>query len=93
MRTKKARAPKLPAGITQEFIDTVDAASSDDKKAMIVRMQKDLDEAQTFLKSKEEIVDLREQLKLLEGPSRDTIKAIKNKTKHVIDALNQQGAI
>lgn len=93
MRARKPRQPKLPAGITQEFIDTVDAASPEDKKAMIVRMQKDLDEAQTFLKTKQEIVDLREQLKLIEGPSRDTIKAIKNKTKHVIDALNMQGAI
>jgi hypothetical protein len=88
MQKKKKEIP----GITDEFIDSVNSATSDDRKAMIARIQKDIEDSETFLKTKDTIINLKEQLKQIEGPTKDAIKALKNRTKYLIQALKDQGA-
>lgn len=88
---KKERKPKQPAGITDEFTASIDSSSVEDIRASIVTMQSQLEEAQTFLKENEQIIDLKEELKLVEGPSRDTVKVLKNRTKYCLERLKERG--
>lgn len=84
---KKSEKKKLPAGVTEEFIDEVGAASENDLRAMIVRFQAGIDEAQTFLKTNEGVLELKEAYQEAAAPSRETIRALRNRTKVVLDAL------
>lgn len=93
MAGKRGRKKKEPVGITPEFVSDMAAASVDEKKATIVKLQKGIDEAVTFLKTDEAICSLREELKLCEAPTKETIKALRNRTKYILDLLNQDGAI
>jgi hypothetical protein len=93
MRKKKEKAPKLPPGITEEFVDRVSSLDNDSKKALIVELQKHIDDSQQFLKTKEEIVSAREALKEMEAPARETIKHMTNRTKFLIDDLKKSGGL
>jgi hypothetical protein len=93
MRAKKEKKPKLPAGITDEFVDRVSALDNDSKKALIVELQKHIDDSKEFLKTKQEIVDAREALKEMEGPAKETIKHMTNRTKFLIDDLKKTGGL
>lgn len=90
---KKEKGPKLPAGVTQEFVDRVSGLDNDSKKALIVELQKHIDDSREFLKTKEEIVTAREALKEMEGPAKETIKHMGNRTKFLIDDLKKSGGL
>jgi len=90
---KRGPKKKAPMGITPEFVDSLASASAADKKSMIVRMQKDLEDSLTFLKTNDKIVTMKEQLKEIEGPTRDTVKALRNRSKYVIEELKSVGEI
>jgi len=87
------KVKKLPMGVTDEFVDDLNSLDVLGIKSKIVTMQQGLAEAQTFLKENEEIVDLKDQLKMIEGPTRDTIKVLKNRTKYTLERLEERGAI
>jgi len=91
LKTKKNK--KLPKGVTEEFVDKVMSLDNEGKKALIVELQKHISEAKTFLKTNEKIVQMREELKELEGPARETISHMNNRTKYLIDELKKSGAI
>jgi hypothetical protein len=90
---KQPKKKKLPAGITDEFIAEAERASVDELKSMIVRFEGHADETRTFLKTNENLVELKRSYDEAVGPSRDTLKVLKNRTKYVVDALKKQGAI
>lgn len=87
------RVKKLPMGVTDEFVAEMNSMDIPDIKSHIVTMQHGLDEARSFLKENEEICDLKDQLKLSGGPTRDTIKVLKNRTKYALERLKERGAI
>jgi hypothetical protein len=90
---RKPKGPKLPAGITDEFVNEVNSSSADDRKAMIIRIQTQLEDSKKFLKENSDLKDQRDALKLAEGPTRDAIKVLRNRTAYLIEQLKQQGAI
>jgi hypothetical protein len=93
MAKRKPRAPKLPAGITEEFLDEFARMSDDDMKQRILTMQNDLARADAFLKTKAEIVALKAELSLIEAPFRETMTVLKNRTKFIIDELRRKGIL
>lgn len=92
-RPRKEKGEKLPFGITPEFKSEVEVASTEDLKAKIVAMQKDIEDVTTFLKTDEKLEELRTMLKEAEGPSRDTKKSLNNRTKLVLKILTERGAL
>lgn len=90
---RKQKEPKLPFGVTPEFVDELASATTEDLKAKIVTIQKDLAEVVNFLKTNENLEDLRNRLKEAEGPSKDTKKSLNNRTKLVLDTLKERGAL
>lgn len=90
---RKAKVKKEPAGITEEFKSELNSIGRDDIQRRIVVMQKEIEETLDFLKTKQELVDLRDKLKMAEGPSKDTIKALKNRTKYALERLREIGAL
>jgi cob(I)alamin adenosyltransferase len=89
----RPKKEKLPFGITPEFKSEVESGSTEDLKARIVSMQKDLDDVNTFLKTNEKLEQLRSELKELEGPSRETKKSLNNRTKMILKILTERGAL
>ena len=87
------KTPKMPVGITDEFVDELNSLDIPDIKSKIVVMQQDIAESRAFLKDNEDITDLREKLKLVEGPTRDTTKVLKNRTKYALERLKERGAL
>jgi hypothetical protein len=83
------RGEKLKSGVTQEFVDRIEALATVDKRDLIVEIQKQIDDANTFLKTKQEILDLQAQLDLIKGPTQDTLRDLKNRTKFLIDRLKE----
>ena len=92
-RPRKEKGPKLPFGVSSEFVEEIAAASTEVLKAKIVTMQKDLDEVITFLKTDTKLEELKNAVKEVEGPSRDTKKSLNNRTKLVINGLRERGAL
>ena len=90
---RKSKEKKQPLGITEEFIAEVRAASRDDLKSNIVLMQKQKRESEVFLKEEPAIIDKKDELKTMQAPAKETIKVLNNRTKHILDALREMGAL
>lgn len=90
---RKEKKKKMPLGITEEFVSECDSASSDNLKAMVVQIQGQADEARTFLKEDERLQELKAAYDEAAAPTRETLKVLKNRTKFIVDALKQQGAL
>jgi len=87
----KEKAKKLPFGVSEEFVSELDAASIDQIKAMIVRFQEGIDEAQTFLKTDERVLEMKAAYDEVKAPSAEAVKALRNRTKVALDALKKSG--
>lgn len=83
---------KLPKNVDESFAEEMDRASVDQLKAKIVELQAGLDTAQEFKKS-QAYLDAKAEWNMVSGPTNDTIKAVRAKTKYVIDGLKEKGAI
>lgn len=92
-RGKKEKEPKLPPGISNEFIDRVNTLSPEARKALIVELQKNIDDSRIFLATNETIVQLKENLKECTASATETIKHMGNRTKYLIDELKKQGSL
>lgn len=94
----KNQSVKLPKGVDETFIDSIQAMSVDELKAVIVTLQLQNDENEAFkdspefLAAKEEFDHHKDRFDLVAGPVRDTTTTIKNKTKLVIARLKDKGA-
>lgn len=92
-KQKRAPKPKLPFGITEEFVDQIDTSTTEQLKGIIVQIQGDLDEASNFLKTNEEIIRLKGELDMIKGPTNETKRSLTNRTKFIVDALKEKGAL
>lgn len=93
------KAPKLPAGVTQEFLDEIQSASTEDLKARIVSLQvmfqenEAFKESPAFVSAQEEFDYAKERYKMVAGPIKETATSLKNRTKVVIERLKEKGAV
>jgi len=80
---------KLPGG--QEFKEEVDRLSVQQLEARISRMQKDLDESREHKKNNDALNKVKAEKAELEGPYNDVEKAVKVKTKYIIELIKEKG--
>lgn len=89
---KKEKRVKLPAGIDETFVSEIESLSSEDLKGRIVQLQAAKEDNDAF-KLTEGYVQAKDDWEMVSGPVRDTNRAIKNKTKMIIELLKQKGAL
>ena len=92
-KSKKSKEPKYPAGISQEFIDNVARLDSAGMKNLIAELQKHIDDSRVFLKTNEEIVALRENLKESTASAKETITHMTNRTTFLVEELKKNGSL
>lgn len=80
---------KLPGG--QEFKEEVDSLSVDDLEIRISNMQKGLDESREHKKENVALQKVSAEKAELEGPYKDVEKAVKVKTKYIIELIKEKG--
>lgn len=91
MRQNKAvKGIKLPAGVTPEFYDSIQAKTTDELKSLIVQLQVQGQETDA-LKSSEAFQEAKAQLDLIAGPIRETKTSLKNRTQLVLERLKEKG--
>jgi len=102
---KKDKGPKLPAGITQEFVEEIDSLGPDNLKTRIVQMQGQIEETRAFLNCDEERLpeeQLKGAIELKEmkasyneaaAPARETVRTLRARTKWIVEALKKNGAL
>lgn len=94
---KQAKSPKLPKGVTQEFVDSIQAMSTDQLKALIVILQVQNQENEAFKESDDYINaqvvfdQAKVQFDLIAGPVKETTVSVKNRTKMVVARLREKG--
>lgn len=90
---------KLPAGVSQEFVDNLQGMQTDELKALIVTLQvqnqenEAFKESEGFLKAVDEFKLAKDKHSLVVGPVKEVTASIKNRTKLVIERLKEKGAI
>lgn len=93
----KVQKDKLLKGVTQEFMDSLDALTTDNLKAMVVQLQLQNQENEEFKLSEQYAQEqdihaqAKERFDLIAAPVRDTTTALKNRTKLVIERLKEKG--
>ena len=102
MKVKKA---KYPFGVDEEFVKELEAANTAELKDRLAKQQAYMDETQAFLKCDYLVLDpaqhegarklkeLKEAYEEAAGPSRDTVKASKNRIKFIMDQLRKNSAV
>lgn len=89
----KNKKKKLPPGITEEFIDSVNGLDSQGRKTLIFELQKGIEEARAYLDTNEGVLEAKAQLDMVAGPARDTIKSLKNRNKFILDQMKLNGEL
>ena len=93
----KQPKPKLPAGVTQEFIDGIQGMSTDELKATVVTLQIQNQENEEFklsteyLENEEEFDCAKAHHDYIAGPVKEVTVSIRNRTKLVIKRLKEKG--
>lgn len=80
---------KLPGG--EEFESSVLGLSVTQMKERIAQMQKDLDESEEHKKENQALSNLKSEVATIEGPYNDVKKAVKIKTKYLIELIKEKG--
>ena len=75
----------------EEVLQEMEALSSQEIKDKLAGIAVQDAECQVFLKTKEEILKLREELSLIEGPTRDTRKALSDRRAVLVHLLVEKG--
>jgi hemerythrin len=97
MKRPRVQQPKLPKGVPQEFIDGIQAMTTDQLKAQIVLLQVQNQENEEFklsegyLKAEEEFKHHRDRHNEVVGPVKEVSLSLKNKTKLVVERLKEKG--
>ncbi len=97
MKASKAPLVKLPKGVSQEFVDGIQAMTTDQLKALIVTLQvqaqeNDLfKESEGYVKSKEAFDAAKQKHDLVANPVKDTAVSIRNRTKLIVKRLQEKG--
>lgn len=74
-----------------DFCSEVDKLDAGALKARIVGLQQALEESEAHKEANEALQQAREALKELSGPYRDVKKAVKLKTKYILDLIKERG--
>ena len=96
---KKAEKQKLPKGVDEVYVDSLNGRTIDELKAEIVRLQVQNEENEAFKESeqfqqaKSKFDYEKEQFDLIAKPIKETTTILKNKTKLVLQRLKDKGAI
>jgi uncharacterized protein YaaR (DUF327 family) len=90
---KQSNKPKLPKGITEEFVGIVESESTDSLKQLIVQMQSQIEESKEFLTENDQVQDLKAAYDEAVAPARETIRTLRARTKFVVEALKKSGAL
>lgn len=80
---------KLPGG--KEFKEEVDRQSAQELEDYIVRLQKGLDESRLHKEENVALKNAKDEVAQLSGPYNDVEKAVKIKTKYLIELLKEKG--
>ena len=94
---KKAETKRLPKGIDQTFVDSIQALTIDQLKARIVEIQlqneenEQFKESEAYITAKAEFDYAKERYNLVVGPVKETTVTLKNKTKLIIERLKERG--
>lgn len=89
-----AKAPKkakLPKGVDETFVQNIQGMTSDQLKAEVVRLQMYAEEVNKF-KETPAYIEAKGKLDELKAPVTDTLTAIRNKTKLLVERLNEKGS-
>lgn len=91
MRDEKLESKvfKLPGG--KEFKEEADRKSVKDLEDSIVRLQKGLDESRLHKEENVALRNAKDEVAELSGPYNDVEKAVKIKTKYMIELLKEKG--
>jgi hypothetical protein len=94
---KNVQGPKLPKGVTEEFVDSINAMSTDELKAQIVILQvqnqdnEEFKASEGFTKAKGEFDYAKDRFDQVAGPVKETTVSCKNRTKLVVERLKEKG--
>jgi hypothetical protein len=95
MMGKRGKKEKEILGIDEGFLATVSVFLSKNDlqgiKLAIARYEAHKQEARDEMKGNEVIQTLEQQLKDMKGPFQDTIKACRNRQRHLINILKEKG--
>jgi hypothetical protein len=91
-KAKKEKTPPLPFGIDETFVDALNSSSTDEIKALIVRLEGQKEEAEA-MKESDAYREAKEDFDLIKGPYQDTKKTLKNKTKLAVARLKEKGGL
>lgn len=75
----------------EEVLQEMEALSPQDIKDKLANIAVQDAECQVFLKTKDEILKLREELSLIEGPTKDTRKALADRRAVLVHLLVEKG--
>lgn len=95
--SKKQAAVKLPKGVSQQFVDGLNAATTPELKAIIVTLQVQNQEneeyklSEQFAKAQAEFDYAKERFDQVAGPVKEVTTSIKNRTKLVVERLKEKG--
>jgi len=104
-KAHKVPKKKFPKGIDETFVLEIETLSADELKSRLVHYQSELEITVAFLKCDEEVLpeeqlagaykvqDLKAAYDEVAGPVRDTKAALNNKTKLILKALREKGAL
>lgn len=80
---------KLPGG--KEFKEEVDTLGIDALEERIVNLQKGLDESRAHKEENVALKNAKDEVAELSGPYNDVEKAVKIKTKYIIELIKEKG--
>ncbi len=83
---------KLPRGVDEAFVDSINSMSTEDLCGLVVILQTGLSEVEAY-KQAEVYQQASETYRMVVGPVRDAATSLKNKTKLVIERLKERGAV
>ena len=86
----KQTSKRLPAGVSEEFVDSLNNCTIDELKAKIVQLQLD-NESNNQFKESQGYQDALAAYQLVVGPVKEVSRSLKNRTKMVIERLREKG--
>lgn len=74
-----------------DFVQEVDNLSAEELKGRIVQLQRALEESEEHKEANDVLASARAEVSELVGPYNDVKKAVKAKTKYIIELLKEKG--
>lgn len=96
-RKRKEKGPVLPKGVSEQFVDGINAMTTDQLKAQIVLLQVQNNEneefkaSEKFAEAKSEYDYAKAKFEEVAGPVKETSVSCKNRTKMVVERLKERG--